>query len=267
MRFYLGTHRPEFLSREDDFFIGKPYFDGVSLFVSAIRLRDRESPWPRSVTGYAIDSGGFSEIAAHGKWTVSPREYVKEINRWSEEIGEPDWCAPQDWMCEPHMLKKTGRSVRDHQNLTTANYHELRHVGHGINFIPVLQGWTLEDYLRHAEGYERTGVRLAKFPLVGVGSVCRRQNTSEAEEIIRAIARLGIRIHAFGFKIEGIKRCGDVLESADSMAWSRAARWAARPLPYCSGHKNCANCPIYALKWYREKIEPILSTSSKEELT
>jgi len=80
---------------------------------------------------------------------------------------------------------------------------------------------------------------------VGLGSVCRRQNTSEAGTIVRSLAPL--KLHYFGAKLTGLESFGDALVSADSMAWSYRARrdW---PLPGCT-HKSCANCARYALRW------------------
>ncbi len=43
------------------------------------------------------------------------------------------------------------------------------------------------------------------------------------------------------------------LTSADSMAWSVDAR-RKPPLPGCTRHKNCANCPRYALRWRRQVL-------------
>lgn len=100
--------------------------------------------------------------------------------------------------------------------------------------------------------YEEAGVDLRAEPIVGVGTVCRRQATKEASIILRTLAALGIKIHGFGFKMLGIEANHDVLASADSLAWSYAARRDAR-LPGHTGHKNCANCLEYALKW-RQKL-------------
>jgi hypothetical protein len=36
--------------------------------------------------------------------------------------------------------------------------------------------------------------------------------------------------------------------NSNSLAWSYAAR-RRPPLPGCHGHRNCANCPRYALAW------------------
>src|SRR5262249_17744829 len=85
--------------------------------------------------------------------------------------------------------------------------------------------------------------------LVGVGSVCRRQSTTDAGRILTALHLAGLtRLHGFGFKITGLRRYGRLLASADSMAWSYTAR-RQPPLSGCVGHLNCANCPRYAASW------------------
>ncbi len=238
--FWLGTHRPQWLSRLD-----------VPLFLSRITLSERVSKYPRALAPWALDSGGFSEIAAHGKWTISPFQYVDEVRRFDREIGKLEWAAVQDWMCEPVMLQKTGLSIAEHQLRTTHSYETLQHIAPDMPWTPVLQGWGRDDYMRHLDLYDRRGHNLFNRPIVGIGSVCRRQSTVEAEQIIREISGLGIPLHGFGFKVLGLRRVADAIASADSMAWSFNAR-KNPPLPGCT-HKNCANCEKYALLW-REKL-------------
>lgn len=238
MDFWLGIHQPNWL--EDA---------GVPLFVSATRLRGRRG-FPRALAPWALDSGGFTELHRHGRWTVTPDTYAREINHWASEIGGLAWAAPQDWMCEPFMLAKTRLTIRQHQERTVWNYLDLRALDAPV--IPVLQGWTVDDYLRCVDIYQAHGVDLSRVPLVGLGSVCRRQNTTEAARIVRRLAGEGISLHGFGFKITGLETCGDALASADSMAWSMAGRYDR--LPGCT-HKSCANCLRYALRWRTRLLE------------
>jgi len=240
--FYLGTHNPAWLAR----------VDSVPLFVSAVRLRKLQRTWPRAVGRWALDSGGFSELAVKGTWTVPAAQYVAEVRRAMAEIGGLDFAAVQDWMCEPFMLAKTGLSVAEHQERTIDSYLELSALAPEVPWLPVIQGWGVADYWRHVDRYQERGVALS---YVGVGSVCRRQATSSAETIMRTLAADGLRIHAFGFKRRGIASCGDVIESADSMAWSFDAR-RAPPLPGHT-HLNCANCLEYALLWADAMVAPI----------
>ena len=153
------------------------------------------------------------------------------------------------------MLKRTGLTVACHQARTIANYLELRAVAPDLPIIPVLQGWALTDYWRHVEAYYAAGVDLGSLPLVGVGTVCRRQSTSMATALLGSLKAEGLKLHGFGFKLQGLRASAGSLESADSMAWSYNAR-RNPPRAECS-HMNCANCLPYALEW-REKIQGLL---------
>jgi hypothetical protein len=240
LSFYLGTHEVAWLGRTE-----------VPLFVSHRRLAAR-TRLPRAVGRWALDSGGFTEIAMHGRWETRPAVYAAAARRYADEIGGLAWAAPQDWMCEPFMLAMTGRNVHQHQERTVANYLELPELRPELPFVPVLQGWVLADYLRCVDLYAAAGVDLASGGLVGLGSVCRRQSTGEIEAIVEALAAYGLRLHGFGVKTAGLARYGQHLRSADSMAWSYDAR-RREPLPGCP-HRNCANCLTYALAWRRRLL-------------
>jgi hypothetical protein len=238
MKFYLGTHMPSWLGHVD-----------VPLFVSrrrlvAYRRLGRHKP------GYAIDSGGFSELSLHGRWTITVAQFIRECRTWIRMIGKPDFIASMDWMCEPFILEKTGKTLSEHQALTVESYLQLKELAPDLPWLPVLQGFTLDDYLVCLRLYERNGVNLLSCPQVGLGSICRRQGTKEAVEIIRHLAGIRLKLHGFGFKKTGLEKCSKLLKSADSMAWSYAGR--RKPLAGCRHAGNCANCLAYALKWLGE---------------
>lgn len=239
MKFYLGSHRSNWLERLD-----------VPLFVSHRQLRDR-TRLPRARNEWALDSGGFTELNLLGRWETTEAEYVAAVQRYSDEIGSLAWAAPMDWMCEPFVLGRTGLSVREHQERTIENFLRLKELAPALPFVPVLQGWELEDYYRCLSMYERAGIDLTQEPLVGIGTVCRRQATDEIGRIVGGVAQQGIRLHGFGVKTRGLEKYAWALESADSMSWSYQAR-RNQPLPGCS-HKSCANCSLYALAW-REAV-------------
>lgn len=242
MTFYLGTHMPAWLVRSP-----------ANLFVSVRRLRARGCPG-RAASDWALDSGGFTELAMHGRWTTPPRRYADEVRRYAERVGRLRWAAIQDWMCEPVMLARTGRSIPDHQRSSIESLLDLRRLAPELQWTPVVQGWHVEDYLAHAEGYAAAGVDLAREPVVGVGSVCRRQGTAEAVSIFRELHRLGLKLHGFGLKTLGLLKCLRYLASADSLAWSFRARQQRRPmLPTCE-HATCVNCYDYAHCWRDELL-------------
>jgi hypothetical protein len=166
---------------------------------------------------------------------------------------DPTRLSGSEVVCEPAMLARTGLTVAEHQAATVENYCLLRQLAPGLPVIPVVQGWRIGDYLACIDRYQQAGVNLAAVPLVGLGSVCRRQATGQIGVITSELARAGLRLHGFGVKQHGLARYADHLESADSLAWSYAAR--RRPaLPECTGHRNCANCPRYALAWRQQVI-------------
>lgn len=233
MRFYLGSHRAHWLEQLD-----------VPLFVSHRVLAARKT-MPRARGSWALDSGGFTELSLYGEWQTSEQTYIDAVRRYRDEIGPMDFASPQDWMCEPWIIEKTGLSVETHQKLTIENYIRLRETG--LPFIPVLQGWHADDYLRHAEMYLEAGVDLTAEPTVGIGSVCRRAGTREAEHIILALRPL--KLHGFGLKATALGRFGYLLASADSMAWSFTGR---RNGP-CPPPSRCTNHQHFALEW-RAKV-------------
>jgi hypothetical protein len=247
--FYLGTHQPGWLRL------------GVPLFVSDRRLRGYRR-LPRASTGWALDSGGFTELAQYGSWDrgPTPREYVAQVRRYRDEIGHLAWAAPQDWMCEPGILATTGLTVAEHQARTVDNYLQLRDLAPELPIVPVVRGWTPDDYARCVDRYAAARVDLAAAPLVGVGTVCRRQSTAQLGDILTTLHRAGVRrLHGFGVKTLGLARHGHLLTSADSMAWSAQAR-RQPPLPGCTRHRNCANCPRYALRWRTHVLATIAAT-------
>lgn len=244
MKFYLGAHQPIWLTRIPD----------VPLLVSHRRLGSRRT-LPRAVTEWALDSGGFTELQLHGRWHISPKDYVRAVRRYADEIGMLSWAAAQDWMCEHHILRRTGLTVREHQRRTVDNFVRLRELAPELPWLPTLQGWTPSDYQRCADLYERAGVALAAEPLVGIGSVCRRQSSADVERVVRAFAARRLNLHGFGIKITGLTRYGTALTSSDSMAWSRRGRY----VPGCGpSHRTESNCLHFALDWY-QKIQTTLN--------
>lgn len=256
MEFWLGTHNPKWLESDD------------SLFISRRRLLGRKS-FPVAKGRWALDSGGFTELSLYGEWRTTEEEYIVDVKRYAEEVGGLTWAAPMDWMCEPFMLEQTGLPLYEHQMRTVENFLRLRD-RLGPIVIPVLQGWEQDDYHRCWEYYEKLGVDLKAEPLVGVGSVCRRQNTAEASRIFHSLH--GLRMHGFGVKLSGLTAYSGSLTSSDSMAWSFEARRRGRrhdrqdqlfawPQVMLCGRihptehraKNCANCRAWALQW-RETV-------------
>src|SRR6266508_3124138 len=195
VEFFLGTHQPGWLR-----------WAQVPLFVSDRRLGNVRR-LPRATARWALDSGGFTELSTYGGWDrgPTPAGYVAAVRRYCDEVGQLAWAAPQDWMCEPWIVAKTGLSVLEHLRRTVDNYLRLRDLAPDLPFAPVVQGWQRDDYLRCVDLYVAAGVDLTRAPVIGLGSVCRRQATGEAGRIVDALRAAGVGcLHGFGIKVLGL---------------------------------------------------------------
>jgi hypothetical protein len=212
MRFFIGLHQPS-----DVRHVSAP------AFVSVHRLLSRRSDFASG--DWIMDSGAFTTIAKHGGYPHPVAEYAEHIRRWSS-CGNLLAAVAQDYMCEAVMLERTGLTIAEHQRLTIERYDALIEERVGVYIMPVLQGYAPGDYVDHLRAY---GKRLAPGSWVGVGSVCKRNGNARAiESVLLAIKRErpDLRLHGFGLKKTalGSPLVWELLETADSMAWSFAAR-------------------------------------------
>ena len=145
------------------------------------------------------------------------------------------WWASMDWCVEPDIahdedaiLDRISGTVR--LNIQCHNGADRR----GIidRFVPVIQGWHPDHYLRCLERMPFA----RDFPLVGIGSMCRRHVEGERgilhvlEVLDRAFDGSDTRVHLFRLKSQGIKaaRAYSRVASCDSQAYGIAARQSAR---------------------------------------
>jgi hypothetical protein len=218
MMFFTGMHHPHNAGKVQAAFLS----------VNAIRRRRSSFPVRRCV----LDCAGFTELHQYGGYRHPPEEYASEIRKVRGWIGRRlIGAVAQDFMCEAFMLAKTGGTIDSHQRQTIERYRALLDCDlAGVRVIPVLQGYTPESYADHARAY---GDLLRPRAWVGVGSVCKRNARPRViEDVLLAIKRVrpDLRLHGFGVKITALESqlVRDLLFSADSMAWSFAARWEGR---------------------------------------
>ena len=157
-------------------------------------------------------------------------DYARQAARWAS-CGTLDAVVTQDYMCEPHILDLTGLTVPQHQQLSTGNFLALRELVPHLYVMPVIQGYTPEEYADHAR---QLSPDLPDQAWTGVGSLCKRQGSpSRISAIITAIknVRPDLKLHGFGLKTTALCRA-DIwhrFHSVDSAAWSYAARRRGQP--------------------------------------
>jgi hypothetical protein len=224
IKFYVGLHQPA----------DAQHFDLACISINRLRRRKKQVP----CGDVLVDSGAFTEISKYGLYRHSVEEYAAELHRLhSTGVVQIAAAVAQDFMCEPFILAKTGLTIADHQRLTIERYDallaELGRLFNGkvpFHVMPVLQGFAPADYTNHVRMY---GDRLKPGMWVGVGSVCKRQGDPRSIiAVLQAIyaVRPDLALHGFGVKKTSLLHSGvrELLSTADSMAWSYAARKQGR---------------------------------------
>ena len=180
----------------------------------------------------ALDSAGFVAASRYNgfPWEVDDYLDLAASAPWL-------WWASMDWCVEPEIahaedavLDRISGTVR--LNVQCLNGADRR--GIADRFVPVIQGWHPEHYLRCLE---RMPFAL-DFPLVGVGSMCRRHVDGEygihnvLDVLDRAFDGSETRFHLFGLKSQGMSaaRSHPRVASCDSQAYGVAARQEALKL-------------------------------------
>lgn len=215
MMFFVGLHQASDAQHID------------AAFMSRNRLRTRRKPL--GCRQWIMDSGAFSLISKHGGYPEPVSAYAEIIKRWAHDLTLLA-AVSEDYMCEPHMLERTGMTIAEHQRLSVQRYDEILAENTGVLIIPVLQGYSPESYADHVRMY---GERLGHEQWVGVGSVCKRNGDPRAIELVLLTIkkeRPDLRLHGFGLKATAFRSplVVSLLHSADSMAWSFAARKQGR---------------------------------------
>ena len=191
---------------------------------SSERWKNRKSQFITNKE-WILDSGGFNELGKYGKYSYSPSFYLQKV-----KLLDPTYFATMDYMCEPNKLKITGLTVKDHIMKTIENTLFLmdKHTGNQ-ELMPVIQGWEIEDYLYCIDSMKELGI-FKRNQLVGIGSICRRNQTDKIEKIITSIKNElpHQRLHGFGIKKSCLSnpKIVNSLSSSDSFAWSIANRFS-----------------------------------------
>lgn len=178
------------------------------------RLRVR--PVPAQCRPLFADCGGFYFAFKGRDYPFSPAEYID----WLTAMA-PDYAACMDYPCEAEVatddaavLSRQRRTI-DHARVLLAH--------HGAwEWLPVLQGRTVAQYIDHAAMYRQAGL---VRPYMGIGSLCRRTRIAEITAIVWALSAAlpGTRFHLFGVKQAIFKQAEALpssVASADSGAWN-----------------------------------------------
>lgn len=177
----------------------------------------------------ALDSAGFVAMARYGfyPWTVTAYMDLAAAAPWR-------WFSAMDLCVEPEIARDDAE-ILDRIAGTVRFYirclREAEERGIADRLAPVVQGWRPDHYLRCLDRLPGVG----HAPVLGVGSVCRRQvgGTDGVLRVVdtldRALGDAPARLHLYGVKSEAMHALRDHprVASVDSQAYGQTARRAA----------------------------------------
>ena len=186
-----------------------------------------------------LDSGAFSVMNKLGKYPYTPKQYIAFAKKL-----KADYVAIMDYPCEPN--SKIKLTTKEKIQLTVDNAIKLMDLA-DLNWVMVLQGWKIDDYLYCLDLAKEHGLLT---DLTAIGSVCVRKNMSEVRKIITTIRKelpKKIKIHCFGLNIKFIKNMEIFhnIYSFDSHAWGAYKTYTQR---------------IKALKDWLNKVNSIINS-------
>lgn len=184
----------------------------------------RPNPPPR-VRHIAADCGGFVATRIWGDYRYTADEYVGWLHSF-----RPAWAATMDWCCEDEITSGKSGIVRERQARTSAMAYQFwrDYRDSPWQWVTTIQGWTVEDYVRHAremrplimEMWRHSGVDFR----VGIGTLCARANADRVHQVVAAVADElpGVPLHLWGVKLSILKdvRLLRNVMSVDSAAWN-----------------------------------------------
>jgi len=242
-------------------------------------MRDDDGGWP----DIALDSAGFVAWSKHGGYPWPLGKYIE----LALDYPWTWWSAP-DACCEPEIahdavevdfrIRWTASALHStlvavdqrkaEQDEAMEHFRALGWPGEPDGLVrdpmPILQGWTPDDYLKSAVWTE-TVMRARKRLLpdvLGVGSVCRRKLNSgrpvstdderrETAGLMRVLDLLHAqlpretRLHLFGVKSDALpeidRHFGGRVLSVDSQAWDAEARRETSNERRETGDATCDN--------------------------
>jgi hypothetical protein len=214
-------------------------------------LRKIKTAWGINIP-FMMDSGAFAVILKYGKYPYSPEEYASGIAKW-----QPDIAWTMDYPCEPSVQKRGSYNSRTAQEMTIDN--QIRLLEMNTNTQMVVQGWTISDYLANLDKIKEQGLLTEHL---GIGSICRRGQTTQIARIIRAIHNNvpgWVKLHGFGIKVSVLKDTDAKfhLYSADSQSWGYEMRYG----DWLKGQYNGKTWKdkVPNLMAYVERVEELLN--------
>lgn len=180
-----------------------------------------------------LDCGGFTILNQYMDYPFSTVNLANLIARL-----KPDFYVPKDYPCEPEISRSLGlMSNKERIEATVDSALKLAEWEGQLKgvMIPVIQGYSLDEYLHCLELYNSRGL-IRDY--MAVGSMCRRISNDELKKLIpgvyQAASNLGCqKLHFFGLELsKKLEPFRDMIYSRDSAAiFFGDKKWQGRRFP------------------------------------
>ena len=197
----------------------------IASFSHIYKNSERKVELPQNRNKLMIDSGAY-DLLVRGKledYPFSPEFYAEAIANL--EI-QPNYVVSMDYICSREVDNNNFELI----DKTVENAEILRELfqrNDKISFLPVVQGYLIEEYLRCIKDLVKKGI-VKNNDHIGIGSLVGRKNITETRLIIKSIYNflrknnIKAHIHCFGLNLNVIKSevIFNIIDSIDSLAWT-----------------------------------------------
>ena len=188
--------------------------DGSKWNLSRTRL-------PDSVERVIVDSGGFAFFSRWGEYPFSLESYL-DLVYYVQDTHPLFRVATLDYPCEPEIDRSQLMTNEERITKTVSNAVLCVDTDKSLPWLPVIQGYTIQEYLSCIEQYREAGLESDYW---AIGSICSRKGSPyEIRNIVTKIKELHPKnkLHAFGLSLPYLAdlQVFQSLYSSDSAAWN-----------------------------------------------
>jgi len=172
-----------------------------------------------------LDSGGFSLLSQYADYPFSIEEYI-QLAHYIKDNNLLTLIATMDYPCESEINRTQLHTNEERIQKTVDNAVACYDADISLPWVPVIQGYTIDEYLTCLDLYYESGIESFYW---AIGSICSRKGHNlQMRNIVVTIAKRlepECKLHAFGL---GIKFLYDPqifsnIYSSDSAAWNYRA--------------------------------------------
>ena len=174
---------------------------------------------PDTVEQVFLDSGGYSFFSYYPDYPFTIEEYINLANIIKDQSGITR-VVTLDYPCEPDINRSRVSTNEERIQKTVSNAVECIQYDETIPWLPVIQGYTIDEYLYCVDLYKDAGITSDYW---AIGSICSRKGFPyKIRRIITTLSEaLQSKIHAFGISLKYLydPQIFNNIYSSDSAAW------------------------------------------------